>query len=53
METVLNLLKNGIAGEPEKPVSLSSLKSCRNWGWIGAETRIVLDYDGLALETTA
>lgn len=28
-------------------------ESCRNWGWTGAETRIVLDYDILALETTA
>lgn len=28
-------------------------ESYRNWGWTGAETRIVLDYDVLALKTTA
>lgn len=33
--------------------STQLFEESRNWGWTGAETRIVLDYDILALETTA
>lgn len=56
METILPLVKTLALQVSQKNLFHSTQlfeESCRNWGWTGAETRIVLDYDILALETTA
>lgn len=57
MESILALVNETLALQGSQKNLFHSTQlfeeSCRNWGWTGAGTRIVLDYDILALETTA